>query len=57
MGELAKEAYIAYGEKVYWMNYRGDPMPTWEELPDSIREAWRAAVDAVVAIVGGGAQR
>jgi hypothetical protein len=51
MSELAKAAYDAYGDKTGWKNFRGDPMPKWEDLPEAIREAWRAATDAVVAIV------
>jgi len=51
MSELAKAAYTAYGESTGWKNFQGAPMPAWEELPEAIRTAWRAATDAIVAIV------
>jgi hypothetical protein len=41
--EITKDSYAAYGETVGWKNYAGLPMPTWEELPPKIQEAWRAA--------------
>jgi hypothetical protein len=48
MNELAKHAYDAYGGAVGWLNYRGDPMPKWEDLPVAIRTAWRISTQAVV---------
>lgn len=45
---LAQIAYDAYGESVGWKNYQGLPMPSWEDLPPAIQQAWRAAVDAAV---------
>lgn len=61
MVELAQAGYTAYGDAVGWKNYRalksapgievGEPMPTWLELPEAIRVAWRAATDAIVTIV------
>ena len=46
--KLAMGAYAAYGRSTGNKNFRGEPMPTWEALPESIREAWRAAVESVV---------
>ncbi len=48
MVELAKAAYIAYGDAVAWKNHRGDPMPAWDDLPEAIRAAWVAAANAIV---------
>lgn len=44
---LARRAYQAYGEAVGWRNYRGDPMPAFDDLGDPIQGAWRAAASAV----------
>ncbi len=48
MKEAAHIAYDAYGDFVGWQNYQGKPMPRWHELPDKIRDAWRAAIGAVL---------
>jgi hypothetical protein len=50
---LAKGAYGAYGAVTDHKNYQGLPMPTWAELPDKIREAWRAAALHVRSVVTG----
>lgn len=47
MFTLAIVAYSAYGESAGWKNYQGLPMPRWEDLPMPIKEAWRAAANAV----------
>ena len=40
---IGYEAYIAHsGGK----NYRGDPCPAWDELPEAIRGHWEAATNA-----------
>lgn len=39
----AREAYAAYGKVTDFKNYQGLPMPTFDELPEKIREAWIAA--------------
>lgn len=45
--ELAQIAYRAYGESTGFKNFRGDPMPEWDALPDAIQVAWVAACGAV----------
>ncbi|SHI68844.1 hypothetical protein [Streptomyces sp. 3214.6] len=45
--DLARTAYAAYGEATGGLNYRGLPMPAWEDLGDTIQQAWIAAVIAV----------
>lgn len=47
----AKLAYSAYGSVTNWLNYRGEPMPAWENLGDKIQSAWRVA--AATAFVRG----
>lgn len=44
--ELAKIAYRAYGETTDFKNFRGDPMPEWDDLGDKIQAAWLAASSA-----------
>lgn len=46
--QLARAAYQAYGEATGGRNYRGEPMPAWEDLGDTIRGAWAAATTAVL---------
>ena len=41
---IARAAYDAYGNVTDHKNYRGDPMPEWDNLPEKIQQAWRAAV-------------
>ena len=44
---LARVAYQAYGQVTDFKNFRGDPMPDWDDLPEHIQQAWIAAADAV----------
>lgn len=44
---LAVVAYSAYGAITNYKNFRGDPMPEFEDLPPQIIAAWMAAVGAV----------
>lgn len=39
----ARIAYTAYGRKTDFKNFRGEPMPSFDDLPEQIREAWAAA--------------
>lgn len=45
--DLAQIAYRAYGETTDFKNFRGEPMPEWENLGDRIQSAWIAATEAV----------
>ena len=49
---LGSSAYEAYGATTDHKNYQGLPMPTWEELPEKIRVAWRAAASRVASLCG-----
>lgn len=48
--ELTAEAYAAYGRATGGLNHLGKPMPRWDDLPAEIRNAWRAAVQRVLAL-------
>lgn len=43
--DIAKSAYKAYAASTGNKNFRGEPMPEWEDLPISIRTAWETAVN------------
>ncbi len=45
--ELAQLAYAAYGAATGGRNFRGDPMPDWDDLGHAIQHAWIAAAGAV----------
>lgn len=47
----ARAAYQMYGKSVDFKNYQGNPMPSWEELPDAIKTAWEAAAEGVANLV------
>lgn len=53
INETAQKAYHAYGSVTDFKNFRGDPMPEWNALPEKIKEAWVAATEAVVKEVSG----
>lgn len=44
----AKSAYEAYGAVTDHKNYQGLPMPEWEQLTETIQQAWVGAVKDVV---------
>lgn len=46
--EVAKAAYAAYGDSTCNKNFRGEEMPTWDALPQSIQDAWVAACTTVL---------
>lgn len=43
----ARIAYTAYGRKTQFKNFMGDPMPSFDDLPATIREAWIAAANVI----------
>ena len=45
--EAAPIAYAAYAKVTGGKNFRGDPMPEFGDLPETIREAWTAAAEAI----------
>ncbi len=51
---LAREAYAAYGTSTMWRNFRGDPMPAFDDLGDAIQQAWIAAAERVADVVRAG---
>lgn len=46
IGQVAYEGYCAVSDGKSLVS--GGPLPTWEEQAPEIREAWRAAADAVL---------
>lgn len=42
MSDLGRKQYEDYGNFVHWKNFQGNPMPKWDELPQTIRGAWAA---------------
>lgn len=49
--DLAKIAYIRYGDVLGWTNFLGDPMPEWQELAARQQQGWMEAAVAVAAAV------
>lgn len=49
--ELARTAYEAYADDSEWKNYQGNSMPQWHELPEDIRQHWRAAIKKVTELL------
>lgn len=48
--DRARLAYHAYGDSTGWKNFRGDPMPGWQDLPEATRQAWEAAAQAAARV-------
>jgi hypothetical protein len=44
--EFARAAYAAYGRRTGGRNHRGEPMPIWADLEETMRAAWVCAVTA-----------
>ncbi len=42
--DIAASAYRAYAASTGNKNFRGDPMPAFDNLPQAIKTAWEAAV-------------
>ncbi len=42
--ELAHKFYAAYnmGGDVKGLNFKGDPCPAWADLPEGVKQKWRA---------------
>lgn len=49
--QLAKIAYEDYAATTNWKNYQGLQMPEFDDLPDGVKNAWKAAVAGVAAHV------
>lgn len=48
---LAKIAYTAYVGTTFNMRLPGEPVPTWDNLPDVIQNAWMVTANAVAVAV------
>ena len=51
---LAQVAYEGYGAHTQWQTFDGRPLPSGTALTGRTRDAWGAAIDAVLAAQGGG---
>ncbi len=51
--DIAASAYRAYAANTGNKNFRGDPMPAFDDLPDAIKQAWQAAVRNTSEILAG----
>ena len=49
--ELARDGYAAYGDSAGNKNYRGDPMPSWDQLGPAIQGHWLATAARIAARV------
>ncbi len=52
--DIAASAYRAYSASTGNKNFRGEPMPEFNDLPQPIRTAWEAAVRQAVQVSNGG---
>ena len=43
----ARIAYTAYGKVTGFKNFMGNPMPVFDELPETIKSAWIAATGVI----------
>ena len=48
LDKITHGAYDAYALKVDWKTYDNKPMPTWQELPDNIKQRWYAAIHEAI---------
>lgn len=44
---IAPLAYNAYGSVTGFKNYQGQPMPSFDQLPETIKQAWERAARTV----------
>ena len=44
---IARHAYEAYAEYRLWRDYRGRPLPQWQNVKPNIQQAWIVAAKAV----------
>ncbi|MEV0822520.1 hypothetical protein [Nonomuraea rubra] len=52
--DLAEIGYRAYGDEAEWVNFAGNAMPSWAELPPAQRASWQAAAAAIARAATGG---
>jgi hypothetical protein len=47
---FATAAYERYAEATGGLNFRGEPMPQFHQLPDKQRDAWLAAITPLIPV-------
>lgn len=50
--QLARSGYVAYAETTGGKNFRGEPMPEFDSLPEKQRDAWMNAASAIADAAG-----
>jgi len=45
---LGKDLYLTYCASREWKNFRGDPCPPWDDLPEAVRTHWTAVASYVL---------
>ena len=51
-GQVAYAAYNRAGDRATaGLNYQGKPCPSWEALPENVREKWRASANVIAKYV------
>ena len=48
LNDLAANLYAAYGAATGGLNFRGEPIPTWDVLPDTQKNAWLATAQKAI---------
>ena len=46
--KMAENMYLAYGKSSGGLNFRGEPMPEYKDLPEQIRLNWVASAEAAL---------
>jgi hypothetical protein len=51
--DIAQAMYDAYGEQTDHKNVRGETLPPWTGLGDTVQRAWIAAANRAISIIQG----
>jgi hypothetical protein len=51
--DIAASAYRAYSARTGNKNFRSEPMPAFNDLPENIRIAWMVAVQQAIDVANG----
>ena len=50
-GKYLYELYSS-GQSIQWKNYKGDPLPQWEELQKDRQDGWDDLADTIAGATG-----
>ena len=48
LDELGRTAFEAYAHNTEWRSVHGEPLPNWDDVPDRVQTAWRAAARGIL---------